>query len=257
MPYRKLPNSRDTRLTALSAARIKHAASSSGVILITNAHAQALDLQNPISLHSRYKKECSEVAPAKSAQVSATSLRDERAHRARLLVVKVIINIQSAIETGDLLAEVRGHYQLPPNKDTLPDIVTPDDTRLWAGRIIDGEAARLASPNPAHIGPGPMAWPTIAQVSATLNAFNAAEAIQLQAKDKADQEEEEATALDGEVDTFIKDMWDTIEFNLRTHEAPSLRRRAREWGVFYATRPGEAEETETPTTPPPVTPPAP
>ena len=36
-----------------------------------------------------------------------------------------------------------------------------------------------------------------------------------------------AAALVAEVDTFIKDAWDTIEFNLRTHDGPSLRRRAR------------------------------
>jgi hypothetical protein len=51
------------------------------------------------------------------------------------------------------------------------------------------------------------------------------------------------------VDALIKDMWDTIEFNLRSHDAPSLRRRAREWGVYYALRPGETPEPE-PTPPP-------
>ena len=99
-----------------------------------------------------------------------------------------------------------------------------------------------------------MAWPTVAKINAALNALTAAETEQLRAKEKADDEEEQATALDPEVDTFTKDMWDTIEFNLRTHEATSLRRRAREWGVFYATRPGEPEETDTPTPPTPPTP---
>lgn len=246
MPFRRLPFSRESRLTALEAARAKAAASSSGIILITNAHIAALDLQNPTSLHSRYKKECGEVAPARAAQVTATTLRDTLAHRAHLLVSKAIQNIQSAIETGDLPAIVRGHYQLPPNKDTLPDIVTPADVRLWAGHIIAGETARLATNDPAQIGEGPLAWPTAAKISTIINQLDAAEAEQTRAKDRADIEDEQATALDAEVDAFIKDMWDTIEFNLRTHEAPSLRRRAREWGVFYATRPGEVEETETP-----------
>ena len=257
MPFRRLPFSRDTRLTALEAARIKAAASSSGVILITNAHIAQLDLQNPPSLHSRYKKECGEVAPARASQITATTLRDSLAHRARLLVVKAIVNIQSAVEVGDLPEVVRGHYQLPPNKDTLPEIITPADVRLWAGHIAAGETARLGSNDPAQIGEGPMAWPTVAKINAALNALTAAEAEQLRAKEKADDEEEQATALDAEVDAFIKDMWDTIEFNLRNHEATSLRRRAREWGVFYATRPGEPEETETPVTPTPSPTPVP
>jgi hypothetical protein len=255
MPFRRLPFSRDSRLTALEAARLKAAASSSGVILITNAHISKLDLQTPLSLHSRYKKECGEVAPARASQVNATSFRDTLAHRARLLVVKAIHNIQSAIESDDLPEIVRGHYQLPPNKDTLPEIITPAEVRLWAGHIAAGETARLGSNDAAQIGEGPMTWPTVAKINAVLNDLTGAEAEQLRAKEKADDEDEQATALDAEVDAFIKDMWDTIEFNLRTHEATSLRRRAREWGVFYATRPGEVEETETPANPPAPTPP--
>jgi hypothetical protein len=255
MPFRRLPDSRASRLAALEAARTKAAASSSGVILLTNAQISQLDLQNPLSYHSRYKKECGEVAPARAIQVSATLLRDSLAHSARLLVVKALTNIQSAIEMGDLPEVVRGHYQLPPNKDTLPEIVTPADVRLWATRIAEGETARLGSNDPAQIGEGPMAWPTVAKINTALNALTAAETEQLRAKEKADEEEEQATALDAEVDAFIKDMWDTIEFNLRNHDAPSLRRRAREWGVFYATRPGEPEETETPANPPAPTPP--
>ena len=49
------------------------------------------------------------------------------------------------------------------------------------------------------------------------------------------------------VDDLIKDLWDTIEFNLRTEEPSSLRRKAREWGVVY----DEADEAEPPPPPPP------
>jgi hypothetical protein len=244
MPFRRLPFSRESRLAALAKAHSKAAASVGGTILITNAHIAALDLADPASLHSRYKKECGEVVPARAAQITATSLRDTLAHRAHLLVSRAIQNIQGAIASGDLPAIVRGHYQLPTNKDTLPEIVSPADIRLWAGNLIAGDAARLATADPAQIGEGPLAWPAVAKITTVLNELDAAEAEQTRAKDKADIEDEQATALDAEVDAFIKDLWDTIEFNLRTHEAPSLRRRAREWGVFYATRPGEVEETE-------------
>jgi hypothetical protein len=56
------------------------------------------------------------------------------------------------------------------------------------------------------------------------------------------------------VDTFIRDMWDTIEFKLRAETGPSRRRRGREWGIVYLTRPGEAPDPEPPgpTEPPPT-----
>jgi hypothetical protein len=41
----------------------------------------------------------------------------------------------------------------------------------------------------------------------------------------------------------VKDLWDTIEFHLRHEPTPAgLRRRAREWGITYATRPGETPD---------------
>ena len=48
------------------------------------------------------------------------------------------------------------------------------------------------------------------------------------------------------MDLLIKDLWNTIEFNLRTDDPTSLRRKAREWGVVY-----DGDEEEEPPTPPP------
>ena len=53
------------------------------------------------------------------------------------------------------------------------------------------------------------------------------------------------------VDDLIKDLRDTIEFDLRNEEPSSLRRKAWEWGVVY----DEDDEAELPPTPP--TPPGP
>ncbi len=255
MPFRRLPDTNPTRLNALEGLRKKHAASSSGVILITQAQAAQVDLQSPISLYSRFKKEVGHVAPALATQVAATTLVDTRKHRLHLLVTQAILNILAAIEREDLAPEVRGLYQLGPNQETLPELVTKAQLLAWAGHLQTGETARLASPLPKHAEPGPLAWPSLAQINTAVGQLEAAEADQLRAKEKTDLEQEEVSALVAEVDTFIKDAWDTIEFNLRTHDGPSLRRRAREWGVFYATRPGEAEETEPPVTPPTPTPP--
>ena len=47
----------------------------------------------------------------------------------------------------------------------------------------------------------------------------------------------------------IKDLWDTVEFNLRFETSNPNRRRARLWGIVYATRPGETPDPEDPTEP--------
>ena len=66
------------------------------------------------------------------------------------------------------------------------------------------------------------------------------------AKDAYDAGQEAVAAQRPSVDALIKDLWDTIEFALRADEPSSLRRKAREWGVFYL---GD-EETPVPHTPP-------
>ena len=96
-----------------------------------------------------------------------------------------------------------------------------------------------------------LAWPTIGQVSAAATALQNNENLQSTAKDAFDLAQEAVADQRPTVDDLIKDLWDTIEFNLRNEEASSLRRKAREWGVVY----DDDDEAELPPTPP--TPPGP
>ena len=72
------------------------------------------------------------------------------------------------------------------------------------------------------------------------------ESAQSTAKDGYDLGQEELASQRPAVDLLIKDLWNTIEFNLRTETPTSLRRKAREWGVVY-----DGDEEEAPPTPPP------
>ena len=58
-------------------------------------------------------------------------------------------------------------------------------------------------------------------------------------KDALNAEQEDVAALRPTVDLLVRDIWDEVEFTFR-HDAPSsLRAKAREYGVVYASRPGE------------------
>ena len=86
--------------------------------------------------------------------------------------------------------------------------------------------------------------PSAAEVSTALTAYEGELAFQTAAKDALDGEQEDVNALRPAADQLIKDIWDEVEFALRQLDPPSLRRRAREWGVTYALRPGEPEEPD-------------
>lgn len=69
---------------------------------------------------------------------------------------------------------------------------------------------------------------------------------QTTAKDSYDLEQSDLETNRPAVDALVLDMWDTIEFKLRTLSGPS---RGREWGIVYLTRPGEPPVPELPAEP--------
>jgi len=104
-------------------------------------------------------------------------------------------------------------------------------------RLIKGEAKRIAA------GGMPMTNPDIAEVQTAYNAFIVEHNKQSTAKDKYDSEQEDVEDMRPETDEFIlHDLWDEIEFTFRKEEPSSLRRKAREWGVVYVSRPEEEPE---------------
>jgi hypothetical protein len=97
-----------------------------------------------------------------------------------------------------------------------------------------------------------MAMPSAAEVATALATYNAELTVQTAAKDSLESEQSDVNQLRPEADQLIRDVWDEVEFALRQLETTTLRRRAREWGVFYALRPGEPEEPVAPVDPPQV-----
>jgi hypothetical protein len=57
-----------------------------------------------------------------------------------------------------------------------------------------------------------------------------------------DDERQDFAALRAPVDKLIKNIWDHIEFTYREDPGPSKRRKSREWGLTYVTRPGETPD---------------
>lgn len=124
------------------------------------------------------------------------------------------------------------------SQTTLPQLSSDAELTMWADRIVSGEAARTAAGGTA------LPFPTVAEVDAELTQYKSLRADQSTKKDAYDSEQEDVEALRADVEALIRDIWDEVEFAFRRDDSPSLRRKAREYGVFYATRPGEEPEAE-------------
>jgi len=237
MPTRKLPRTDDERSTALTTCAAKYNATAAPARLITVAQFNTLG-----GTLSPWGAARTALAPALQAQTAATAAVDTA------LITSVRVNshfiqvLNFAIERGTLAASARSYYQLPVTHAQVPDMNTVADALLWAGRLATGETARLAD------GGAALAWPAIGEVNSASAACAAAETTQSSAKSGFDIAQEDVGDQRPTVDPVIKDLWDTIEYNLRADAPPSLRRKAREWGVVY-----DGEE-EAPAPPAPPTP---
>ena len=241
MPFRRLPDTDSTRSQAINAAAAKYAAVAPADRLISPATAAAL-----ASIATRWETETSQRAAALGRQTASTSTLDSIGARLRMTVSHFIQVYQFGVARGLFSPSGRASYELAVNEETVPDLASEPALLLWADRVIKGEVRRLAT-FPAE---PPMAMPAASEVTDLLSDYQNELSSQTTAKDALDAEQQDVTNLRPEADSVIKDVWDEVEFALRRLDPPSLRRRAREWGVTYALRPGEPEETND--TPPPA-----
>ena len=243
MPFRRLPDTDATRTQALTAASQKNATVAPADSLISAGTAASLATFLP-----QWEKETADRSNALAAQTASTAVLDGIGARLRMTVSHFFQVYQLAIARGVFSPSGRASYELSVNEETVPALTTEADLLLWADRIVKGEARRLA-----NLAEPAMAMPAASEVENLLLSYQTELASQTTAKDALDGEQQDITNLRPVADRIIRDIWDEVEFALRRLDPPSLRRRAREWGVFYALRPGEPAEPETPEpTPPPA-----
>ncbi len=240
MPFRQLPATDPARSQALSAGLKKSAAVTGPARPISADTATRLTTFVPI-----WEKEVTERADALGKQTSITTALNLAGDKLQMTVSHFIQVFQFGVARGVYSPSGRAVYDLSVNEETVPDLKSEADLLLWADRIVKGDPRRVANfSEPA------MAMPSAADVDAMLTAYNTELTLQTAAKDSLESEQSDVSKLRPEADQLIRDVWDEVEFALRQLEAPTLRRRAREWGVYYALRPGEPDEPATPADPP-------
>jgi hypothetical protein len=237
MPFRQLPNTDATRISALDALLKKAATVPEAQRPYPAAdHAQLVDFA------PKFQREAQQAGTALSAQSTATTQATLDFLALQMVVSHYLQVFNLGVARGTFPRAARAHYQLDISSAALPDLVTQADVTLWAGRIVEGEAARLA----ATPGAPAMAMPSAAEVQTAAAAYTASSLLQSEKKDAYDDEQDDVAALRPAADELITNIWDHIEFTYRKEPGPSKRRRCREWGLVYVTRPGEEPDPEEP-----------
>lgn len=250
MPFRHLPNSDAQRLAALAGANKKWLNTTNAADrLITAEQFAQLDLTNPASTYSVFKRDVGEASAALSKQTDITDDHTVAAGSLGQIISHFIQVFNFGVARGIFTRSDRAFYGLDVSRSDVPVINTYSDFALWAGKVVDGEAARQQAATAAGTPFFPMAMPSAAEVADALALVEEIRGRQSGAKDSYNKEQSDVETDRPAVDALIADVWDTIEFNLRKQDGSSRRRRAREWGVVYLTRPDETPDPDAPTQP--------
>ncbi|MGE0636330.1 MAG: carboxypeptidase regulatory-like domain-containing protein [Bacteroidia bacterium] len=189
-----------------------------------------LDIFQP-AYHGKYLA----VSTAKNVQTSLTGQIAQVRKLAIYYEQDFIDNLNKGIRRGLIEASRRSLYQLDVNDNTLPYIGSENDITTWGQNIADGEAARLAIP-----GEVPVTFPSAGEVSTAVGNFVSINLNQANAKDNLNIAQEALESENIEADKLILKLWNEIETAFNEGNKPSMRNRAREWGVVYVPSPGEA-----------------
>lgn len=234
MPFRLLPNSDASSLAALRELKRKQ-----GTTPVADwPFPEAQGLEN-VACFTLLDKELGERENAEAIRSGASRLSEAAMNRVRQLTSHFIQTLNNGIDRAVLKREDRAFYSLGLDQGDVPAMTNAADVLQWATNVVQGEARRATAQGAAYV---PVTFPSAAQVQTELTAFEALRAAQGTAATTALSEAQDVENIRPRIALAIHESWDAIEYKYRRLEAPARRAIAREWGVIYASRPGEAPE---------------
>lgn len=232
MPYRRLPNTDQARLTALRTAveRATDADYTEQVLSFkTRNEAQRF-------LHL-FESKVQQYHQNFQTKVSTNKQYKHNVQKARMYVSHFIQVLDLAVIRGEIKKEQKKLYHLDPDAHVVPDLSTDEALLQWGRNIIEGEAARISQ------GGFPIYSPNITKVQVYYDIFKDQQVTQDMHKKTTDDTYDNVSKLRKEADALILDIWNQVELYFQ-HRLPYDRYcRCREYGVIYYYRTGEKHLT--------------
>ncbi|MCB9205512.1 MAG: hypothetical protein H6603_11085 [Flavobacteriales bacterium] len=233
MPVRRLPRTDEERASALNMAKKRKDEVPATEVPMSAATVARLDLAQP-DLKQRMQAR----ANALSAQAEATAAIEPERSRTRMYISHFFQAFNNGVARGMFPPAHRAYYKLDVSSEAVPPLDSVESITTWGSNLLEGDAERLLN------GGAPMAMPTAAEVQAVYDNFLTATGIQADRKQAYDTAQEKVAAMRSDADSLILRMWNEIEAAYSEEDAPSKRRKARQWGVVYISSPGEGLEKE-------------
>lgn len=228
MPQRRLPRSNNARHSALRILRDRKDATPAAEVPLLPALQAELDSYEPL-----YVSLMQTVNQTRSAQSTQTALTTPLRNAARMWVSHGYQALINATLRGQFPVTVLNLYGLPNNAKGAPDMGSEQAVIDAFNAFVAGETARTAG------GAAPITFPAVTDITDRVDTFRSANLQQAVLKDAFDNAQEAIAAANADADRLVLRLWNSIEAAFDTGDKPSMRRRAREWGVLYVPSPGE------------------
>jgi hypothetical protein len=238
MPFRQLPATIISRNKVLEQTSQKVANTAPEQMAISSETQQRLQVKYPV-----FRKEIAERQEQLARQAEATLAENNQQLVLHSFVSHFIRVFNMGVERGKYAASDRLYFGLNANQNELPKLRSEQDLVTWAKNLIAGEEKRVS------VAEGdkkvkPMANPSIAEVQNELDKFLNVSNKQAEEKQAFDTENKDVLDMLPEIDDLIRDIYDEVEFYYRKETAANRRKLARQWGVQYVSRSGEAPTEE-------------
>ncbi len=229
MPYRRLPNTDQSRIKALKTAIRKDDQLDFNSRFI--AFKDIIDARNFLPI---FEKQQVHYQQAFDNQVNANKRYQQIVHNARLYISHFIQVFNLSVIRGDIKQEHKLFYQLDPEVHNVPNLSTEQDLLHWGKCIIDGENERIRN------GGLPIYNPAIAKVKVHYEIFKEFKTTQKIHQQATTRQWDELVKLRERGDAIIKDIWNQIEDHFKDLHPYYRLEKCKEYGVVYYYRKGEA-----------------
>lgn len=219
---RKLPGSDVKRDRALFMAKEKKDNTAPEFVALTPKTIVRLDATQVL-----YSQKMNERNYALAVRATSTTAKNISQAKTKKLISHFIQAFNNGVDRGVFSASDRAYFHLDINSDRVPSLGKESDIIFWGDEIISGDARRVAA------GGAPMSNPTAAELEAEYSIFVSLNSEQSTLKDAYDKAQEGVSNMRVDVDKLILRIWDEVETFYDNDELPSIRRKARAWGVVY------------------------
>ncbi len=231
MPYRRLPKTDRSRLTAL-----KTLLDNNDVYTARDRFIDWKDINEARTQYDKLLTLVKQYDMDKQAQSRGRNRVEPLQRNASMYLSHFMQVLKMSVERGEIKKQYLKLYSLPDDLTTLPSVQQINQLIEWGPKIVSGEKERVKN------GGRPIYNPTVGMVSTHLDIFAEAYERHRQLQQRTRDMEQQLKELRPSVDALIERIWNQVEQHFMGNRVIDRVEQCEKFGVKYYYRRKEKKE---------------